>query len=67
MTGFFFLFVCFGLVFLFVFWVFFLFFFLIIIKKGIRAIEITPWEKTPGTKSDDLSLSLRTHVVGGEN
>jgi hypothetical protein len=37
------------------------------IKKGIRAIEITPWEKAPGTKPDDLSLSLRTHMVGGEN
>ena len=45
----------------------FFLFFKIIIKKGIRAIEITPWEKAPGTKPDDWSLSLRTHVVGGEN
>jgi hypothetical protein len=36
-------------------------------KKGIRAIEMTPWVKAPGTKPDDWSLSLRTHVVGGEN
>lgn len=40
---------------------------LLLFYKGSRAIEMTPWVKAPGTKPDDLSLSLRTHVVGGEN